>query len=153
MPRCPPPSAPPRAQGQGQQGQQGQFHPGSGPRTHCRRLHTCAEPDGCRWICSGGRRSAGGPSTALRGRDPWPPCPLALWGREAGRVRATGTALSQELLFIRTPVEHVFLLLLLFFFFFFLLWPHLQQMEVPGLRVKSEVQHHSHCNAGPTEPG
>ena len=34
-------------------------------------------------------------------------------------------------------------------FFFVFLGPHLQNMEVPRLRVESELQlHHSHSNAG-----
>lgn len=58
---------------------------GSGPRTHCRMLHRCVESDGCKWVCRRGRRSAGGPSTVLQGRAPWPSPftgPVELRGRE-----------------------------------------------------------------------
>ena len=43
----------------------------------------------------------------------------------------------------------IFIYIFKFNFFFVFLGPHLQNMEVPRLRVESELQlHHSHSNAG-----
>ena len=39
-----------------------------------------------------------------------------------------------------TWVRIFFFLIVFFFFFFFFLWPHLQHMEIPRLRVESELQ-------------